>query len=225
MSDTEKKASVYNLTTPVVMSYPQLLEAKPFMRKGKPVGDPKFNATFQFLLDSADLKAMKALCARVAKEKWPGRDLKTLAFPFQNGDNIADTAKATTDKKGNPKPSKDREFYRGHVVLKASSKYEPRLSGVENGIAVDYEGASLKAAAGKFYPGVQVLAQFNFVPYEGIDEKPDGVTAYLNMVFTTNKGVRMRSGQSAAEVFKGYVGSVSAEDPTGGAQEDDEIPF
>jgi len=213
----EKDKTTYNLTEPVVMTFPNLHEARAFGQKGKESGEPKYSANFNFAPESADLKAMKALCAKVAKARWPGRDLKELVFPFANGTKLADEAKA----KG-----KDREFNRGQVVLAARSKYEPRLSGIENGVAVDYEGDARKASKGKFYAGVLVLAQVNFVAYDGVGRNPDGVTAYLNMVFTTNKGTRLNQGQTAAEVFKGYVGSVSAEDPTAGQfAVDDEMPF
>jgi len=43
------------------------------------------------------------------------------------------------------------------------------------------------------------------------------VTAYLNMVCVTEKGPKLAGGgQSASEVFKGYIGTTSQEDPTGG---------
>jgi hypothetical protein len=216
MADEVKSGSLYNLTEPVQMTFPNLMTPKAFGAKGKESGEPKYSANFGFKLDSADLKAMKARCAQVAKAKWPGRDLKELVFPFTAGDKLADKAKAER---------KDREFYRGLVILAARSKYEPRLSGIENGVAVDYEGDARKAAAGKFYPGVFVLAQFNFVAYPGVGRNPDGVTAYLNMVFTTGKGTRLSTGQTAAEVFKGYVGHASSEDPTVvAADEGDEVP-
>ncbi|MGH7743732.1 MAG: ssDNA-binding protein [Candidatus Dormibacteria bacterium] len=214
----EKQAGLYNLTETVVLTFPNLHEARAFGPKGKESGTPKFSGNFSFEPDSADLKAMKQLCARLAKARWPGRDLKELQFPFSSGDKLADEGK---------KKKKDREFYRGKVVMAARSQFEPRLSGIENGTLVEYEGDVRKAAKGKFYPGVLVLSQVNFVPYDGVGKNPDGVTAYLNMVLTTGKGVRLSTGQSAAEVFKGYVGSASAEDPTAGgaAAEDDEIPF
>lgn len=218
MTDEAAVSGVYNLTEPVVMTFPNLLVPKAFGQKGKESGEPKFSANFAFAPDSADLKAMKATAARVARAKWPGIDFKVLAFPFSNGDKLADEAKAA---------KKDREYYRGHVIVAARSKYEPRLSGIENGVAVDYEGDARKAANAKFYSGVKVLAQVNFVAYKGVGRNPDGVTAYLNMIFTTNKGTRLSTSQSAAEVFKGYVGNISAEDPTAGRREmiDDEIPF
>lgn len=227
MSEADEKRKPgnarYSLTEPVVMTFPNLIVPRKFKGKGgKESGEPKFGASFVFKIDSADLKAMKVLAAKIAREKWPGRALTELAFPFSDGTKLADKGK---------QDHKDREFYRGGVVLTAHTgeKYPPKLSGFENGIVVDYDGDAKKAAAGKFYSGVEVLAQFNLAVYNGVGNNPDGVTAYVNMVFTTNKGTRLSTGQTAAEVFKSYIGTVSQEDPTAGqfvAEDlDDQIPF
>lgn len=206
----------YNLTAPAVMSFPNLITPKAFGTKGRETGDPKFSANFLFAPDSEDLKAMKALCAKIAKGRWPDRDLKTLQFPFTSGDKLAEKSKA----KG-----KDGEFNRGHVVVAARSKYRPTLSIILNGKVVDLDDATLTQHKGQFYPGVKVLAQFTFVTYDGVGANPDGVNAYLNMVLSTNKGARLAGGApTAAEVFKDYIGHVTAEDPTAELM-DDEIPF
>lgn len=223
----ETKGAVYNLTASVVMTFPNLLAPRKFGKKGKESGDPKYSASFSLTPDSIDLKAMKALAAQVAKAKWPGRPFvdpsdktKNLLFPFTSGDKLADAAKAE---------KKDKEFYRGKIIMASRSKYQPRLYLLENP-DVALEGDALKAAGSKFYSGVLVLAQFNFVAYPGVGHNPDGVTAYLNMVMSTNRGAKLGStGPSAAEAFKGYIGTVSAEDPTGGefaapADDGDEIP-
>ena len=105
---------------------------------------------------------------------------------------------------------------KGKVVIACRSKYEPRLAYIERGKIIDLETDTQKVAnKTKFYPGVEVLAQINLLPYEAVgkDGKP-GVTVYLNMVLSTCKGSRISGGQTASEAFKGYVGSVSAEDPT-----------
>ena len=218
MTAAEKTDGIYNLTQPVVMSFPQLLEPKAFMENGKPKGDPKFSANLNFNADSPDLKALKELAAKLARAKWPdkpffltlegGAKLPQIVFPFANGDKLAEER----EKKGKT----DGEWMKGKVVVSCRSKYEPRLSYFEGGKIIDLETDMAKQAAkGKFYPGVEVLAQINLVPYDGVgkDGKP-GVTAYLNMVLSTNKGARISGGQTASEAFKGYVGAVSAEDPT-----------
>lgn len=212
MSSDNKNDNSVALTKPVVMVFPNLHEPRAIGAKGKEQGAPKYSANFVFPPDHPDLPKLVAKAKEVAGAKWPGRELATLKFPFSKGDKLADKAKA----KG-----KDGEFQRGKTVLASRSKYEPRLSVIENGKLVELEGPARAAAKPKFYSGVEVLAQFNFVTYEGVGENPDGVTAYLNQVCSLNKGARIAGGASAAEVFKGYAGTVSNEDPTG----DDEIPY
>ena len=214
----QQNEGIFTFTTPKTLTFPNLLEAKAVKGpNGKPSGEPKYSSNFEFDISDDDLTAAKAVAAKIARAKWPGRDLKELSFPFTNGDKLADKAKA----KG-----KDREFSRGKVVLTARSKYQPRMSVVENGRAIDLEGDAIVATGKRvFYTGVSVLAQVNFVAYDGVGANPDGVTAYLNMVCSLNKGKKLTSGgASAAEVFKGYIGTTSDENPLGDDL-DDEIPF
>jgi len=212
-----KDDGIYNLTAPVQSCFPNLIEARAVGPKGKEQGKPKYSLNFIFDTDSEDLKNLKALAAKLAKAKWPGRDLKEIRFPFSNGDKLADKQKA----KG-----KEAEFYRGKVVLVSRSQYEPRLSVIQNGGITDLEGDARLAAKQKFYHGVHVLAQVNLVAYDGVGEDgKDGVTAYLNMVLSTGKGEKLSGGASAADVFKGYAGVSTTEDPTDNGSDDDEIPF
>jgi len=210
-----ENTGIYTLMKPVVMTHPSLFEARGFGKKGKETGEPKFSANFLFDPASEDLAGMKKVAAQVARARWPNREFKELKFPFTAGDKLADNRKAKSGKDGG-------DFNRGKIVVAARSKYEPRLSGVENGKVADYEGDARVKSKGKFFFGVEVLAQFNFVAYDGVGANPDGVTAYLNMVHTTNRGTRLSSGASAAETFKDYAGHISQENPTA---VEDEIPF
>lgn len=213
----QAEPAIYNLTEPVVMAYPNLHTARAFGKKGKESGEPKYSANFIFKPDSTDLAELKKLAVKVARERWPDRELKELKFPFSSGDKLNERRV----KQG----KKAEDYAAGMVVVAARSKYEPRLSGIENGKMVDYEGDARIAAKPKFYPGVLVLAQFNFVAYDGVGANPDGVTAYLNMVFSTGKGKKLAGGSSAAETFKGYAGTSTTEDPTGGNDFDDPLSF
>lgn len=210
-----KADGIYTLTSPAILLFANLLEPKPFIKNGKQQGEPKYSASLVFTAEHPDLKAMKEKAASLARTKWPDKPFSELAFPFSNGEKQADKRKA--------KGKDDGEFLRGQVVLKSSSKYEPRLSVLIGGRIVDLETEALKALHKKlFYNGVEVLGQLNFVAYDPIGENAKGgVTAYLNMVLSTGKGKRLSGGATASEVFKGYVGSVSAEDPTGGDNLDD----
>jgi hypothetical protein len=82
-------------------------------------------------------------------------------------------------------------------------------------------------AAKYFYSGAYLMPTFGLHWYLGIKEGDAmGVSLYLNTVVFIKDGPKLGTPQrSAAETFKGYIGSISAEDPTGGAEEelDDEI--
>lgn len=215
---SEAKEGTVALTVPVLLTFPNLDEARAVKNKaGKASGDPKYSVNLEFQPDSADLAALKAEAVKVARAKWPGVDVKTLKFPFTSGSALADKAK---DK------GKDREFSRGLAVLTARSKYQPRLSTVKGGIPVDIDGDDKSLVKKLFYSGCQVLAQVNFQAYDAVnDDGKDGVTAYINMVLSLNKGTRLTGGASAAEVFKGYIGTTTDEDPIGSEDPADEIPF
>lgn len=241
MSTTdEKNAGLFQINQPTVSTFPNLLEAKAVQRNGKATGEPKFSLNIEIDPETQpDLKrAIQAKALEIARAKWPGRDfakeaaktytdqdgsvqkkLPTFVFPWSNGTELADNAKA----KG-----KDREFSRGKLVLTARSKFQPGLSAIVGGKLVEY-GDTVPVASSKayFYSGVEVLVEVNFQAYDGVGETgADGVTAYLNKVLSTNKGKKLASGgASAAETFSGYLGSISNVDPTAGADLDDEIPF
>ena len=95
---------------------------------------------------------------------------------------------------------------------------------------VEFDASTnLNVAKSKFYNGAIVVPRLNFVIKT---KNGDGVKAYLDMVFATvgkdGKPGKKIGGISAAEAFKGYIGEMSSEDPTGGqgaSDLDDEIPF
>ncbi|MGD9881221.1 MAG: ssDNA-binding protein [Reyranella sp.] len=236
---SDKNSSIFTLTIPVILAHPALFEAKPFTdpRTGKPKGEPKFGANFVFEPDSEDLKSMKALTAKLAKAARPDIDLKTIKTPFSNGTVLADKRKA----KLGDKYTGDAEFQRGKVVIAARSKYQPVLSllgtlalpihkgKVVNGVLTLDDPELLKTYKDKFFFGAKVLGEINLVWYDEVNNGQPGVTAYLNQVFACGGGTRISGRRSGAEAFSGYVGSVSAEDPTAGSdwsgEVDDEIPF
>jgi hypothetical protein len=124
----------------------------------------------------------------------------------------------------------DNAWLAGKVTLKAKSKFQPALAGVVGGKVLDFDSpTAIVANKDKFYAGVEALLQVNFVAYEGdpdADGNPKkGITTYLNMVMSTGKGAKLGGSRpKASSTFKGYVGTYSAEDPTGGVTED-EIPY
>lgn len=209
---TDKPAGLYNLTNPVVMTFPNLFEPKAFKGAGgKDAGEPKYSANFLFNPDHPDLRPLKLLAVQVAHSRWPGRDVKTIAFPFTSGDKA--------NEKAVQRGKSARDWQAGKIVVAARSKYQPRLAAIVNGRIVDFDNdAAIATNKGLFYSGVEVLAQFNLTAYQGIGQNPDGVNVYLNMIMSTNKGARIATGgMSAVDAFRGYVGAVSDTDPTGGA--------
>lgn len=229
MTEKQSVDGLYTLTQPVIVTHPQFFEAKAFMRKGKPAGDPKFSGSFVFEPDSPDLAALKALAVKLAKTKWPDRDVIQMSkegkfkFPFTSGDKIA-AAYAAKQKEAGKEDDGRADFQKGKVVIKTASKYAPRLSVVVNGKAVDLTPENTAQFKSQFYFGVKALGQLNLVAYDKVGETGvDGITVYLNMVLSLNKGERLTGGAPGAEVFKDYLGTMTAEDPTAGGV--DEIVF
>ncbi len=219
----ERANGLYALTAPVTLLFPALVTPRKYKVRGKETGEAKYGASFLVASDHPDLKPMKDHAIALAKAKWPGRDLGadvkggSFKLPWTSGDVMIarDNAKLQRENK----PTSDRNaFMAGKVVFKASSKFPAVLSLLENGRMIEnLQGAALEAAAGKFYFGCEVLAEFNFQPYDRVkEEDQDGVTCYLQQVVSLNKGTRL-GGQirSASDTFKGYVGASTLEDPTG----------
>lgn len=217
--DSENPGTVRTVV-PVLLSFPNLKEAKPIMRNGKAIGEPKFSVNLEF--DPADpkqadeLKRLKGVAATVAKAKFPGQDVKSLidndhfGWPFSDGDKLAGKAEG----KG-----KKRDWSKGKVVLNARSQFRPTLSVVDGGKIVDLtDDAAIKAMCDKhFYTGTLVLAEFSFNAYEAVGTGNPGVNAYVNMVFAAKLGPKLTSGgRSGAEAFKDYAGTISQVDPTAG---------
>lgn len=215
MTNANKIDGLFSLTAPAVMTFADLLEPKAFKRNGKEQGDPKYSARLVFDANHPDVLAMKELVTKIARSRWPDKPFSELAFPFVSGDKLADKAKT--------KGKDTAEWLRGKVVVTPKSKLAPRLAYIDGGKIIDLEtDTAIHAAKGKFYNGVEVLVQMNFGAYDPIGEQAKGgVTSYLNMVISTNKGQRRTGGASPSDVFRNYRGGVSAEDPTGG--EDDSL--
>jgi hypothetical protein len=199
------------------MVFPNLKEAKAVMKNGKPRGEPKFGARI-LVTNPEDIAAIKKKAVEVARAKWPGVNLKTLKFPFSDG--AKEAAKSKTN-------GKDGSFYgdASTLVVTARSKYQPRLSIYQgpNKAPQELDGPTLATAWNKFYSGAFVLPQWNFVAYDPVSDDGEakaGVTAYLDQVMWIKDGQRIGA-PSASEAFKHYQGSVSTEDPTGSAIDDE----
>lgn len=199
----------------------QLIHAAKIGRKGQEKGDPKFSLTLLIPEDHFDLKNLKAKMAALARETWPGRDLKELKFPLEAGAKAQE--KAT-------KNGKDGAMYAGMVVFKATSGQERpvTLAVREGGKIIELIGAQ-REIVGKqtFYWGCYVSASVWLSTYKSEEEggigAHSGVKAYLTSVCWLRDGPRI-GGMNVAETFKAYAGTVSAESALEGAS-DDEILF
>lgn len=239
MADKQQQED-FNFQSAHVVSYANIIQPKAFQKKGQAKGDPKYSALFIIDPENPDLKRLQAAVVAELKAKYPGKTVRArrlteeemnagtfveVSVPWRSGDKEADRLKA----KNNGDDSKGT-IYRGKVLLKASSKYQPALSAIEGGKVVDFETDEAKAKAAKFfYSGALLVPSFRFNPFDGDDGKPGGMSLYLNAVLFAKHGTRIGGRQvNAAEAFKGYIGTISQEDPMGGKPADDlddEIPF
>ena len=217
-----KETTIYQVNTPVTLIFPNVVDPKPFQEKGKAKGDPKYSASFVFKTDHPDLPDMKSLILSVAKAKWPGRDVIAdvkagkLRMPFTTGEKIAAKAEAKIKAAGKEFDASRTEYLKGTIVFKTKSDYPPGLGVVTSANQIVEVTSDNKALhKGAFYFGTDCLCRMNFVAYEG-EAIGAGVTAYLDMVVSLNRGKRLSGRVSAAEAFKGVAGSASMEDPTGG---------
>lgn len=233
MSDLEQ----FQMTKPAPLIWAHAISPRPDrVVKGEqyPGG---YEATFLLAPEHPDLTTIKSLLQRaamgfdkfaekIADNKAAGRaSLDGLKFPLESGDKMADRGKAA---------NKDREFCRGMAVLKAKSNVAkrdgtplspPRLVVLQNGKYVRYQDDERPLAKRFFYSGVLAIGTFGFVPYAGMG---GGVSCYLNEILSLNAGDKIATGiddeakYGSPDTYKGYVGHVSAVDPTA---MDDEIPF
>lgn len=190
--------------------FPHVLTPRSVKIKGKETGKLKYSASFMIPPDHPDLTALKKMAAAVAKEKWPGRKLGELHFPFQDGDEAA--VKAEAD-------GKDYSFFKGHVVLKANTEFKIG--------AIDGRQTPPKATLDEslFYGGSYVGFKVSFRAYDGVGANPDGVTCDLKSVCFVAHGEPIGGGNEA-ETFKGIAGHATDENPLADSTAlDDEIPF
>ena len=172
------------------------------------------------MLQANNKSGKKIKVGRLSEEQEAAGTHVEVQVPWKDGTKFADAEKA----KG-----KDAEYARGKVLLKASSKYQPALAAIVDKKIVEFTTEESKAEAKKyFYSGAYLVPSVGLHFYKGDEGKPDGVSLYFNGVLFAKHGPRLGGrGGNATETFKGYIGSISDEDPTGGSsvEDDDEIPF
>lgn len=233
----KEKAQEFTFTKSVPVAFADIITPRAFKKKGLEKGDPKYAGTFLFDADDEELKKLQGEVVKVLQaNNTSGKKLKVgrlteeqermqshveIKVPWMDGTRYADDQKA----KG-----KDAEWARGKILVKATSKYQPALAAIEGGKVIEFTTPEAVAAAKKyFYSGAYIVPSVALHYYTGDADKPNGVSLYFNGALFVKHGARLGGSRSAAETFKGYIGSISQEDPTGGADagelDDDEIGF
>ena len=239
-----KSKNTRNALTPLFrMSFPNLLEAKAFMRDGKPQGEPTFNLTGIF--DIPDLKKFRVadpenpdtlvesdinlVVAQIAKAEWPDLEIKTAmapTWPIKDGDLYAKRQEAK---------KKNGDAYKGKklISMKASLEYPPTLYAVIDGKKVTLNRAfekDMQLAKGLFQGGHYAMAEVNLSPStmkKGVNNETGQdiieyyVTFFLNGIRFVKQGEKF-GGQSLMNRFDGVDGGSSGHNPTKSLE--DEIP-
>jgi ssDNA-binding protein len=217
MADEQESKRFHFDAAPITFFYPQVITKKAADYGNGKKGDPSYQIFAGVSPDHPQLKDLKRLLGKTAKEAFG--TVEGVSFPIRMGDEIADEAK---------KRGKNREMMRGFVVLKAGSKeYTPQLFYVSNGEVIEIDDAMRTQAGSKFYSGCEGSIGVNFKAYEGNGKNiPNSVVAYLGDVVSLCRGPKL-GGSGAAKYanFAKNVGEVSDKDPTAGTETDDEIPF
>ena len=227
MADSNSEGSRFAFNIPVRLYGPMIVKPGIPDYGNNRKGELGYYCQFFFPTDHPECKAFSEALRKVKAAKF-GAEAKGVAMPFQMGDAFAEKwvkkhAKEIAEGKANP-----RDFAKGHVLVRASSKnYPPMLSYVANNGVVDIPDEARVASGGKFYSGVFAGVEVNLVAYEGNGSNiPDCVKAYISKVCSVGKGDRIGGGGSSAGTFAGltrHLGQVSDENPT--ADLYDEIPF
>lgn len=220
-----------------------IIASKAFKKKGQEKGDPKFSGLFiiepkfidkdgkQVIDPASDFGRLQAEIVRMLKAKFPGKKLVIgrrmtqeeldsgsaieVLVPWQKGDALV--------KKSDEKYKEENaRLFTGKYVVKASSKYRPAIDAVEPGTGkllqyTNADEAVIKSEGAKFfYSGAWFLPTFVLNFYQGDDDNPSGVSLYLQSILFCRHGDRIGGKKhNPAEAYKGYLGKISAEDPTG----------
>lgn len=223
MAAKEEVSGQFTIDVPSVIIHPNLTP-EALERRLKVFNEKTPRYSTEVLFDRKDevLKQLVRTCAAVAAQAYPGvarEDMswpigkgEELAFPFFDGDDLADEKDEKAKKKG--KPTGRHDFYRGKIVFRTSSPKEPQFSELKGNKWVETDPK-------RFYSGSYAVLQINFKDYGGVDKNPDGVKAYLNMIGFHSDGERI-GGRDPNTTFSNVKGKETDHNPFEG---DDEIAF
>lgn len=232
---TDKSANDFTTINPVVSIYPHVLEPSQYEDPvTKKKGKLEYSSQFLFPPTSPDFVALKSAVIAAIKAKWPGLDFAAaykagdLKMPWVSGDKKIEKVKAKLAAK-NKEYGGNIDFMAGMMLVKAhTEKFPPQIGIIQGGKVIDLVTAEAKTLhKSKFYSGVEAGFHVRISAYDGVgDDGKPGVTLYLQSFVSTGRGKQI-GGKVASQVFSGFAGKVSAEDPTTGKKDelDDEIPF
>jgi hypothetical protein len=214
MPDTNSQSLKFAFNVPVRLFGPAVVSLTVADYGDGKKSDPMYTTQFFFPPTHPEVKAFKEALETVKVGKF-GKDYKNpdFCYPFQLGDKMY----ANWERKGK---AKGRDFAKGQIFVRASSKqFPPALSFINGRDLIDIPDETRTAMASKFFSGANAIVEITLSPYEGNGNRiPDGITAYLNKVCAVGGGDRIGGGSSAS-TFAAYtrsLGTVSDEDPTAG---------
>lgn len=137
----EKKKNPLQISTPKFrVSFPELFTAK----TNDDGENPEYSLKMLFS-KKTDMTEMKRVVERAAKEKWGDKVPKSLQRPFVDGD------------------TKDYDGYEGQIVVRASSKYKPKVCDRDPNVEI--------TSSEDLYPGCYARAVVLARAYEAKDKK------------------------------------------------------
>lgn len=206
MAQKDQNPSQEVVTEPGTGLFPNIFEPKAVKINGIDQGDPKYSMELLFESKEEVASVMQAVQG-LLKQRFPKRNKSELRMPLTSGDQKA----IKQEEKG-----QDAEFYKGKIILKASSKYAPGVVDQSMNKIIDPK---------EVYSGAQFRAHILLKTYETGDNA--GVTAYLMNVMKTADGEKLVGGKSAQQAFADFAttGQSTNVDPTAGADDDDDMPW
>jgi len=221
------------LNNPVTLLFPHVVEPEDRSK----FGDTKvvYSTGFMFPKDNqATLNSIKEALLTEAKSFWPNRDVAAdvkegrIRLPWRTGEKFIEKRKAKLAK-ANKSYNGSYDYMLGHIVVRATSSFQPRLCIWEKGKPTPTEltdAVRIKTSQAQFYSGVKALLGLKFSAYESeLEHIGDGIKAYLDVVVSLGFGKRLGGSIDPTTAFAGYKGPVG--DATGDAVEDvgDETEF
>lgn len=202
----------FDFTAPVILGFPNLFVARAFE------GDKNKSFDVQALFPGGrshpDFDRLNKLIATMVARDFPGRAANELAFCLHDGDKLADAAAAT---------GKNRDYYRGYMVLKCRSSFAAPLCVHLNGKATDIPGGEdgEKQFGRHFYGGVEAYISVDLHSYPGNAIFKPGVAAWPTAVYSLSKGeniteLNTMGGGSAVSRFQYVTGHHTDINPMAG---------